>query len=280
MPKFSLIRPEQPLLLLGCGKMGGAMLQGWLKGGLSGEAVIVADPNRAGVLEMLPKLNTKNIVADIADLPGSLAPSFIILAVKPQFMDQAMASLKSLNYADSVFLSIAAGKTVGYFERHLGQAAAIVRAMPNTPASIGKGITVGYPNKNVSDFQKDICHDLLSAVGNVEWVEEEKLIDAVTAVSGSGPAYVFSMVEALAGAGEQIGLPPELARKLARQTICGAGALLEQSDETAAQLRMNVTSPGGTTEAGLNILMGEKGLGKLMGETVRAAHQKSKNLAD
>lgn len=280
MSKLSLIRPEKPLLLIGCGKMGGAMLQGWLTGGLSGDAVIVVDPDKAGVLTMLPDLNTNNIVADIADFPSILTPSFIILAVKPQLMDQAMDSLKSLNYAGSVFLSIAAGKTIGYFERHLGQAAAIVRAMPNTPASIGKGITVGYPNKNVNPSQKDICGDLLSAVGGVEWVDEEKLIDAVTAVSGSGPAYVFSMVEALAGAGEQVGLPADLARKLARATICGAGALLEQSDESAAQLRMNVTSPGGTTEAGLNILMGENGLGKLMSETVRAAHQKSKDLAD
>lgn len=280
MSKFSLIRPEQPLLLVGCGKMGGAMLQGWLKSGLSKEAVMVVDPDRAGAMDMLPMLKPTNIVADIADLPGGLTPSFIVLAVKPQFMDQAMDSLKSLNYAASVFLSIAAGKTIGYFERHLGGAAAIVRAMPNTPASIGRGITVGCPNKNVSPPQKSICHDLCLAVGDVEWVEEEKLIDAVTAVSGSGPAYVFSMVEALAGAGEQVGLPAELAEKLARATLCGSAALLEQSDETAAQLRMNVTSPGGTTEAALNVLMGEKGLGKLMSDTVRAAHQKSKDLAD
>jgi len=280
MPTFSLIKPQQPLLLVGCGKMGGAMLQGWLKGGLAIDAVIIVDPDKKAVLDMLPMLTEKNIAADISDLPAEIVPSIIILAVKPQLMDRVMAGLKRLNYAESVLLSIAAGKTIGYFERHLGQDTAIVRAMPNTPAAIGKGITVGCVNENVRLSRKDICHDLLSAVGTVEWVAEEKLIDAVTAVSGSGPAYVFSMVEALAGAGEKVGLPPVLARKLARQTICGSGALLDQTDETAAQLRINVTSPNGTTEAGLNVLMGEEGLGKLMTETVRAAHQRSKDLAD
>jgi len=280
MSMLSKITPENPLLLVGCGKMGGAMLQGWLTGGLSLNAVKVIDPLVASVQKMLPQLQGDNIVGQVADLPEGLTPGFIILAVKPQMMEQAMTQLEAVDCSGSVFLSIAAGKTIAYFERHMGQDMAVVRAMPNMPAAIGRGITVACPNKNVSEGQKAICHDLLLAAGGVEWVREEKLIDAVTAVSGSGPAYVFSMVEALAGAGEQVGLPADLARKLARATICGSGALLEQSEETAAQLRMNVTSPNGTTEAALNVLMGEKGLGKLMLETVRAAHQRSRDLAD
>ena len=280
MSKLSKISSENPLLLIGCGKMGGAMLQGWLKAGLSEDAVKIVDPYLEGVRKMLPALKEACFAEKISDLPTNITPGFVVLAVKPQMMDQAMADLKALNCAGAVFLSIAAGKTIGYFERHMGRDAAIVRAMPNTPAAIGRGITVGCPNKKVTDIQKDICHDLLTAAGAVEWVSEEKLIDAVTAVSGSGPAYVFNLVETLAGAGEAIGLPPELAKKLAMHTVCGAGALLEQSDLDATKLRINVTSPNGTTEAALNVLMGENGLSKLMMEAVRAAHQRSKELAD
>lgn len=276
MSKLSQITSDNPLLLLGCGKMGGAMLKGWLKAGLLADAVKIIDP----FLEDDQKTKNGSLFKNISDLPAELNPGFIVLAVKPQMMDQAMEDLSSVDYDGAVFLSIAAGKTIGYFERHLGQDAAIIRAMPNTPAAIRKGITVGCPNRNVSELQKDVCHDLLLAAGAVEWVSEEKLIDAVTAVSGSGPAYVFSLVEALAGAGETIGLDPELSKKLARQTICGAGALLEQSDQDATELRINVTSPNGTTEAALNVLMGEDGLSKLMKKAVRAAHLRSKDLAD
>jgi len=280
MPKFSLITPQSPLLVMGCGKMGGALLQGCLKAGLPAEAVMVVDPNRDGACAMLPMLKNAQIAARLSDLPKGLNPAFVLLAVKPQMMDQAAADLAELKQGDRLFLSIAAGKTIGYFERHLGGDMAIVRAMPNTPAAIGAGMTVACPNRHVNEAQKAICHDLLTAAGDVEWITEEQLMDAVTAVSGSGPAYVFGMVEALAGAGEQVGLSPELASRLARATICGAGDLLKQSDEDAGQLRMNVTSPGGTTEAALNILMGENGLGKLMMEAVRAAYQRSKDLAD
>lgn len=273
MSELSQISSKRPLLLIGCGKMGGALLQGWLKAGLSGDAVKVIDP-------YLEEIKDGSLYKSISDVPEGLKPGFIVLAVKPQMMDQAMADLKSLDCDNAVFLSIAAGKTIGYFERHMGQDAAIIRAMPNTPAAIGRGITVGCANKNVSKAQKAVCHDLLKAAGVVEWVKEEGLIDAVTAVSGSGPAYVFHLVETLAGAGEAIGLDPELAKKLAMHTICGAGALLEQSGQDATELRINVTSPNGTTEAALNVLMGEDGLAKLMTKAVRAAHKRSKELAD
>ncbi|PCI32664.1 MAG: pyrroline-5-carboxylate reductase [Alphaproteobacteria bacterium] len=280
MSKLSQISADHPLLLIGCGKMGGAMLQGWLKAGLSEDAVKIVDPYLDGVRKMLPALPDNCFAETISDLAEGLTPGFIVLAVKPQMMDQAVEALKDMACDQAAFLSIAAGKTIGYFERHLGQDAAIVRAMPNTPAAIGRGITVGCANKNVSEDQQAVCHDLLTAAGAVEWVSEETLIDAVTAVSGSGPAYVFNLVETLAGAGEAIGLAPELAKKLAMHTICGSAALLEQSELDATQLRINVTSPNGTTEAALNVLMGEDGLGKLMTKAVRAAHQRSKDLAD
>lgn len=261
---------------MGCGKMGGAMLKGWLKAGLSGSAVMIVDP----FLKDTPEIKDVCFVESISDLPAGLNPGFIVLAVKPQMMDGAVEGLKSLDCQGTTFLSIAAGKTIGYFERHLGPDAAIIRAMPNTPAAIGRGISVACPNRNVSAEQKAVCHDLLAAAGAVEWVSDEDLIDAVTAVSGSGPAYVFNLVETLAGAGEAIGLDADLAKKLAMHTICGAGALLEQSDQDATQLRINVTSPNGTTEAALNVLMGEDGLSKLMTKAVRAAHKRSKELAD
>lgn len=275
MSELSQISSQRPLLLIGCGKMGGAMLKGWLKVGLSGSAVMIVDP----FLKNAPEITGGCCVESISELPADLNPGFVVLAAKPQMMDKAVAGLKSIDCQGAAFLSIAAGKTIGYFERHLGQDAAIIRAMPNTPAAIGRGITVGCANKNVAEAQKAVCHDLLTAAGAVEWVSEESLIDAVTAVSGSGPAYVFNLVEALAGAGEAIGLDPELARKLAWHTICGSAALLEQSDQGATELRMNVTSPNGTTEAALNVLMGDNGLGKLMKKAVRAAHKRSKELA-
>ncbi len=280
MSKLSQISSENPLLLIGCGKMGRALLQGWLKVGLSPDAVKIVDPNLAGARTIEPTLDEDCFGTKISDLPADLKPGFVILAVVPQMMDDAVADVGSLDCGQSVFLSIAAGKTSFYFERRLGRGAAIIRAMPNTPAAIGKGITVGYANKNVTPAQKNVCHALLRTAGAVEWVSDENLIDAVTAVSGSGPAYVFNLVEALAGAGEKVGLDPDLAKKLAFHTICGAGALMEQTDVDATQLRINVTSPKGTTEAALKVLMREDGLGKLMVEAVRAAYLRSIELAD
>lgn len=280
MPGLSQISSENPLLLVGCGKMGAALLAGWLTSGLSHDSVRIVDPYKEAAHALVPLLDKSRFAANISALPKKFAPGYVILAVKPQMMDQVMAEITSVPGENSVFLSIAAGRTIGYFERHLGADKAIIRAMPNTPAAIGKGISVACPNAQVSEEQKTVCHELLAAAGAVEWVERESLIDAVTAISGSGPAYVFHLVEALASAGEAIGLDRPLADKLALHTICGAGALLEQSEMDARQLRRNVTSPGGTTEAALDILMGDEGLGKLMMKTVRAAQQRSKELAE
>jgi len=280
MSNLSCISPERPVLLMGCGRMGTALLQGWLAAGLPVEAVKIVDPGVEDARHRVPEVATENFVQGVSHLPEGLTPAFIILAVKPQMMDQALTDLKSVDSGTAVFLSIAAGKTIGCFTRHLGPDAAIVRAMPNTPAAVGRGISVACSNVQVTGTQKDVCHALLGAVGAVEWITDEGLMDAVTAVSGSGPAYVFYLVEALAKAGEQVGLDAELAGKLARHTVCGAGALLEQSDEDAASLRINVTSPAGTTEAALKVLMGEDGLTKLMEKVVRAAAQRSRDLAD
>ncbi|MDZ5646251.1 pyrroline-5-carboxylate reductase [Nitrospirillum sp. BR 11828] len=261
------------LLLVGCGKMGGAMLAGWRAAGTVRRVVIV-DP----VAGTAPEGAT--LVADPAQIPADFTPTAVVLAVKPQMMDQALPAY--LPYAGrAVFLSIAAGKTVAYFQKVLGPGTALVRAMPNTPAAVGRGISGAYATPAVSAAQRDLCQSLLSAVGEVVWVEEEGLIDAVTAVSGSGPAYVFHLVEALAAAGAAAGLPPDLALRLARATVTGAGELLHRNpDTTATQLRINVTSPKGTTQAALDVLMDEaQGLTPLMVRAVAAADRRSRELA-
>lgn len=261
------------LLLVGCGKMGGAMLDGWLKAGTV-ERVVVVEPG--GMTHAHPAVT---VVGSASDLPAGLAPDVVVLAVKPQVMDNVVPAYAGLVGPTTVFLSIAAGKTIDYFHRHLGGAAAIVRAMPNTPAAIGRGITVAVPNDSVSTAQRDLCTALLSAVGEVAWAEDESQMDAVTAVSGSGPAYVFLLAEALAAAGTAAGLPPELAQRLARATVSGAGELLNQSPQTPAQLREAVTSPGGTTRAALDVLMAPEGMTALMTRAVAAATKRSKELA-
>ena len=280
MSDLSLITSRYPLLLVGCGKMGGAMLQGWLGQGLSTDAVWVIDPHLEPARNMVPELDPCAFAENTAALPADFRPSFVVLAVKPQMMEEAVEQLGNLDLSESLILSIAAGKTLSWFESRLGADKAIVRAMPNTPAAIGMGITVGCANSHVSESQREICSALLSAVGDVDWVAKEGLIDAVTAVSGSGPAYLFHLVEAMASAGERIGLDKDLAMKLALRTVVGAGALLDQSGESASQLRINVTSPNGTTQAALDVLMAEEGLGKLMLKAIRAAYDRSRELAD
>jgi len=263
------------LLLVGCGKMGGAMLDGWLKAGTVGRVVVV-EPSG------LPE-GMRNPAVTAAtgpqDLPAGFVPDVVVLAVKPQVMDGVVPGYAGLVGPNTVFLSVAAGKTIAYFHRHLGSDAAIVRAMPNTPAAIGRGITVACPNAAVGDAQRALCDALLRAVGEVGWVEDESLMDAVTAVSGSGPAYVFLLAEAMAAAGEAAGLPPELAQRLARVTVAGSGELLHQSPQSAAALREAVTSPGGTTRAALDVLMAPDGLTELMTRGVAAAAKRSKELA-
>ena len=217
---------------------------------------------------------------DAVALDLDLRPAVIVLAVKPQAMDGVVHSYRRFTTPETVFLSIAAGKTLAYFGRHLGDQAAVIRAMPNTPAAIGRGITVGCPNPHVSATQIALCDRLLAAAGEVAWVDDEALIDGATAVSGSGPAYVFLLIECLAKAGIAAGLPAELAMRLARITVSGAGELARLSSEAAETLRQNVTSPGGTTRAALDVLMAPDGLEALLAKAVAAAAARSRELAE
>jgi pyrroline-5-carboxylate reductase len=261
------------LLLVGCGKMGGAMLDGWLARGLAASDVIVAEPAEA----LRPKKPGLKGVAASNDVAET--PEIVVLAVKPQSMDAVLPDLKRFADKGSVFLSIAAGKTLKYFAGHLGAGAKVVRAMPNTPAAVRQGITVSTASKGVSEAEKKRCHELLEAVGQSLWVDDEGLIDHVTALSGSGPAYVFLLVEAMAAAGAKLGLTPEMAMQLARATVTGSGELLRQSSEPAAQLRVNVTSPGGTTAEALKVLMAGDGIQPVFDRALAAASQRSKELA-
>jgi pyrroline-5-carboxylate reductase len=268
---------ERPLLLVGGGKMGGAMVQGWLARGTDAGRIHVVDPSADNRRPLADRgVNTR---AGIDDLPGGLDPEVVILAVKPQVMGDVAPPYARFAKPGTVFLSIAAGKTLAFFEEQLGAGAAIVRAIPNTPSAVGRGMTVACANANVTDAQKESCDTLLRGIGETGWVEDESLIDVVTAVAGSGPAYVFYLIECLANAGIEQGLPEDLARKCAGQTVAGAGELYRQSDETAEQLRRNVTSPNGTTEAALNVLMAADGLRPLIGRTVEAAATRSRELA-
>ena len=263
---------KQGLVLLGCGKMGSAMLAGWLDQGLPATSVHVLDPYPSDWL-------SETGVGINADLPEH--PAIVLIAVKPQMMADALPRLQKMGGGDTVFVSVAAGTTLGYFETILGKDTPIVRAMPNTPAAIGKGITAVIGNDVVSDTGVDEAVALLQAVGQVVRLENEGQIDAVTGVSGSGPAYVFHMIETMAAAAQAQGLPKDMAMQLAKATIAGAGALAESADEDPTQLRVNVTSPNGTTQAGLEVLMDEKtGLPPLIAKTVAAAADRSRELAN
>jgi pyrroline-5-carboxylate reductase len=266
------------LLLVGCGKMGGAMLRGWLARGVRAADVRVVEPNPAASADLAA--TGVAVVGEVAALPAELAPAVVVLAVKPQMMEAIMPACRRFAGPATVFLSIAAGKTIGSFERHLGAAAAIVRAMPNTPAAVGRGITVACANRYVSAAQRARCDQLLAAVGEVAWVEDEALLDPVTAVSGGGPAYVFLLIECLAEAGVAAGLPVDLAMRLARATVSGSGELARLSPEPAATLRQNVTSPGGTTLEALKILMASDGLQPLLTKAIAAATRRSRELAN
>ena len=263
------------LLLVGCGKMGSAMLAGWLAAAIV-DRVVVVDPSGAPGAPQHPAVA---VVPAIDAVPADFTADVVVLAVKPQVMDGVLAGCAGLVHPGTVFLSVAAGKTLAYFARHLGDGAAVVRAMPNTPAAIGRGMTVAVANPLVPDERKSFCDALLRAVGQVAWIADEALMDAVTAVSGSGPAYVFLLAEVLAAAGRDAGLPADLAVQLARATVAGAGELLHQSDTPAGQLREAVTSPGGTTQAALSVLMAEDGMQPLLTAAVAAAAKRSRELA-
>lgn len=267
---------SRPLLLVGCGKMGGAMLEGWLADGIAGGGVWIVDP--AGASGFADKSGV-TVVGDADELPAGFDPEVIIMAVKPQAMDAVAGAYAQFAGPRCVYVSIAAGTTITYFENAFGSDAAVIRAMPNTPAAIGQGITVLCPNGNTSDAQAAIARALLQAVGEAHIINDETLMDAVTAVSGSGPAYVFWMIDCMAKAGVAAGLPETLAAQLALQTVAGAGQLARTSDDTPDQLRRNVTSPGGTTQAALEVLMAEDGLQPLMNRAVKAAARRGKELA-
>jgi pyrroline-5-carboxylate reductase len=267
---------ERKLLLVGCGKMGGALLAGWLGRDMSPADVVVVEPYGGDVLR---EQFDVTVIESLQELETAFIPDIIVFAVKPQAMGGIVPLYAKFVRPETMFLSIAAGKPSSYFEKMLGEGAAIVRSMPNTPAAVGRGITVAYGNAAVSSAQRSIATKLLEAVGEVGWVEGEGLIDAVTAVSGSGPAYVFLMIECMAKAGVEVGLDPDLAEQLARATVAGSGELARQSSESASTLRENVTSPGGTTAAALEVLMAEDGLQKLMSRAVSAAEERSRELA-
>jgi pyrroline-5-carboxylate reductase len=261
------------IALAGAGKMGGAMLTGWLAQGLDAKRVVVIEPQPSAEINALAakgiRLNPSAGDAGAVDT--------LVVAVKPQSFREAGAALKQFVGSSTLVVSIMAGTTIAALEEVCG--GMVVRAMPNTPAAIGRGITVAVAAKNVSAAQRTTADALLRATGSVEWVDDESLMDAVTAVSGSGPAYVFLLAEELARAGVEAGLPAELATKLARETVAGSGELLHRSELASATLRQNVTSPGGTTAAALEVLMGEGGMQPLMIRAIAAATKRSKELA-
>ncbi|WP_017961463.1 pyrroline-5-carboxylate reductase [Rhizobium leguminosarum] len=264
-----------PVVLIGAGNMGGAMLSGWLKSGVPGSSVIVVDPGPSpAMLSTISEAGATHLTA----LPTDLKASVLFLAVKPQVMEAVLPAVKSAVGPDTVVVSVAAGKTLGFLEKHLGKAA-MVRAMPNTPAMVGRGVTGAFANSGVSDPQRERVHALLRVSGPVEWVPAEADIDAVTALSGSGPAYVFYLVECMAEAGRKLGLQADLAMRLARETVAGAGELMHQSPDDASRLRENVTSPGGTTAAALAVLMAEDGMQPLFDAALAAARKRAEELA-
>lgn len=268
---------QGPLVLAGAGRMGGALLKGLIERGLAPKSVIIQEPSPAREIAEFAAAHAIAITPAARNLYKP--PSVIIVAVKPQAMEQVFPALAKLAGPDTLTLSIAAGRSVASYEKDLPKGAAVVRAMPNTPAAIGRGITVGFANGNVTAEQKALVDELLSAVGEVGWVEDEALMDAVTAVSGSGPAYVFLLAEYLAEAGVTAGLDPALAMRLARATVAGSGELLHRSSDDPATLRQNVTSPGGTTAAALNVLMAEEGLKPLLQRAVAKAVSRGRELA-
>jgi pyrroline-5-carboxylate reductase len=263
------------LLLVGCGKMGAALLAGWIERGIGAPYTIV-EPHAAAAGAFTKRLDVAH-VAHARDLPAGLAPDAVVIAVKPQVTDEVLPPYA--RFTRALFLSIAAGRTIGYFERMFGEPAAIVRGMPNTPAQIARGITVMCANAHVNAAQRHLADRLMAAVGEVGWVADENLIDAVTGVSGSGPAYAFLLVECMAAAGMAQGLPAPLAMQLARATVSGAGELMHRTDTEASKLREAVTSPNGTTAAALKVLMAEDGLKPLMERAIAAATRRSKELA-
>ena len=254
--------------------MGGALLEGWIGLGVNPARIVVMEPQPAASIKALSARGLR-LNPDAA----SISPDAIVIAVKPQIAPEVMPKVASLMAPSTVVVSIMAGRTIAFLADVLPRDAAVIRAMPNTPASIGRGITVAVPNSRVTAAQRQLADALLTATGAVEWIGDETLMNAVTAVSGSGPAYVFLLAESLARAGEKVGLPAELAVRLARATVAGSGELLHRSTIDVATLRHNVTSPGGTTAAALDVLMAPDGLDPLMERAIVAATRRGRELA-
>ena len=263
---------QRGMVLLGCGKMGSALLQGWLSSGLPAESVWVIDPNPSDWVKSQDGLHLNTELPD--------APAVVLVAVKPQMMGEALPAMQGLGNGKTLFISVAAGTPISAFQVALGDATPIVRAMPNTPAAVGKGITALVGNSMATKDQLLAAEGLMQAVGQTVLLDNEGQMDAVTAVSGSGPAYVFHLIETLAAAGQDAGLPADMAMKLAKATVAGAGVLAEDADEAPDQLRVNVTSPAGTTASALEVLMDENtGFPPLLRRAVKAAADRSKELS-
>lgn len=271
----SLFTAARPVVLVGCGNMGKALLKGWLASGIPSDAIYVIEP--AGPDNALDAGLPKSQI--LTEAPKDICAGILMAAVKPQIMAEALPPLLHLVDEDTILLSIAAGTSLRSLKDLIGTTDLVIRAMPNTPAAIGEGITVVCPKSVLNDQQAEQVDALLRAGGVVRWVEEESDMDVVTAISGSGPAYVFYLIECLAAAGEGQGLSAELARDLALQTVSGAGSLAKDSEQSAFDLRRAVTSPGGTTQAGLEVLMGEGGLAEVIRHTVAAAAKRSRELS-
>jgi pyrroline-5-carboxylate reductase len=262
------------ILLIGFGNMGQALAKGWLARGVAAKSIAVVEPQTAA--QTAARALDMNVVA--GDAIAAYKADVVVVAVKPAQVAESIAPLGKVSRG-CVVLSIAAGKTTAELRRLLGQQAAVVRAMPNTPAAIGEGITALFASESVSAEERRTCEELMTAVGRVEWLGDEKLMDAVTGVSGSGPAYVFLLIECLAEAGREVGLAADVALRLATATVAGAGLYARESGVPAAELRRRVTSPKGTTQAALEVLLAEHGLGELMSRAVRAATQRSRELS-
>ena len=265
------------ILLIGCGKMGSAMAQGWMSANMINALTILDPAPLPSALSQSPIITHITAAEQIADTPN--VPDFVLIAVKPQMMKQVCLSVQPFIPQSAALISIAAGTPIALFEEVFGDKQPVIRTMPNTPAAIGQGITAAMPNTNTSQHQKDGAARLLGVSGQLQWVEDEELFHAITALSGSGPAYIFLLIETMTKAGIEIGLAPNIAETLARQTVIGSAALAgHESNTSASQLRQNVTSPGGTTQAALHVLMDGR-LDELYKEALKAAKDRSTELS-
>ena len=264
------------VVLIGCGRMGRAMLKGWLAQGVAPANILVVEQDRH-VLDDIPSLQRPAVVSNLTAVELIKEPVCAVLAVKPQVIDTVLSDLAGLP-PDSVILSIAAGVTIERIKQKVSPFVSVVRTMPNLPASIGAGVTVAVPDQRVTQSQKDACDELLRATGRTIWATDEACLDAVTALSGSGPAYVFHLIEVMERAGLELGLDSDMAKQLAICTVFGSALLAESSKDSAKSLREQVTSPNGTTQAALNVLMRTDGLQALLREAMTAARDRSVEL--